>query len=35
MRFNSANYVSAKIGFAPDWFVISNIDGLNTNPTAM
>lgn len=31
-RHNAANYISARVGFIPDWFVISNIDGLYTNP---
>lgn len=31
-KYNSANYISAKVGFTPDWFVISNVDGLEVNP---
>lgn len=30
--FNATNYLSAKIGFTPDWFVISNVDGIEVNP---
>ncbi|CAD7811845.1 hypothetical protein CHRY9390_02425 [Chryseobacterium aquaeductus] len=31
---NSANYISAKLSYVPDWFVISNsdTDGLRVNP---
>lgn len=31
-KYNSANYLSAKLGFVPDWFVISNVDGIEVNP---
>ncbi|MGI9581506.1 hypothetical protein ACR1PO_09860 [Chryseobacterium sp. RRHN12] len=31
-KYNSANYLSAKFGFVPDWFVISNVDGIEVNP---
>lgn len=32
VKNNSANYLSAKIGFVPDWFVISNVDRISVNP---
>ncbi|MGI9650889.1 hypothetical protein [Chryseobacterium sp. RLHN22] len=32
VRYNSANYFSGKLAFTPDWFVISNVDGLQINP---
>jgi len=31
-NYNSANYISARVGFTPDWFVISNVDGIKVNP---
>ncbi|MGU3376602.1 hypothetical protein [Chryseobacterium sp. M5A1_1a] len=30
-KYNSANYLSAKLGFVPNWFVISNVDGIEVN----
>lgn len=30
--YNAANYISARVGFTPDWFVISNVDGIVVNP---
>lgn len=32
IKYNSANYFSAKLGFVPDWFVISNVSGIEVNP---
>jgi len=29
---NSANYITANVGFVPDLFVISNVDGITVNP---
>lgn len=29
---NSSNYISAKLSFFPDWFVISNVNGIGINP---
>jgi len=29
---NSANYLSAKLEFVPDWFVISNVNGIEVKP---
>lgn len=31
-NYNSANYLSAKLGVIPDAFVISNVDGIMVNP---
>lgn len=31
-NYNSANYISAKLGYVPDWFIISNVDGIEVNP---
>ncbi len=30
--YNAANYLAAKIGFVPDFLVISNVDGIKVNP---
>ncbi|KIC61329.1 hypothetical protein [Chryseobacterium taiwanense] len=32
IKYNAANYLSAKLSYAPDWFVISNVDGIKVNP---
>lgn len=30
---NSANYISANLRYVPNWFVISNVEGLEVNPS--
>lgn len=30
---NSGNYLSAKLEYIPDWFVISNTKDIHVNPT--
>lgn len=33
IKNNSANYLSAKLEYIPDWFVISNTKDIHVNPT--
>lgn len=33
IKKNSGNYISVKLEYIPDWFVISNTKDINVNPT--